>query len=146
MSQVKLIDPVESLQGKMSRKGETIFRCKHYRDANGKIIAQGAQEAYVIAKPRDRKKNPPIGAEKRQIDLFAEASRRTTIEIAPESSRRAYWQQRFQAQLTKPEHTNPSDPNSPFRKTYRQLNTFVRTTIYNELKNAQKNEKNIQNN
>ena len=49
MSQVKLIDPVESLQGKMSRKGETIFRCKHYRDANGKIIAQGAQEAYVNA-------------------------------------------------------------------------------------------------
>lgn len=49
VSQVKLIDPVESLQGKMSRKGETIFRCKHYRDANGKIIAQGAQESYVNA-------------------------------------------------------------------------------------------------
>ena len=98
MSQVKLIDPVESLQGKMSRKGETIFRCKHYRDANGKIIAQGAQEAYVIAKPRDREKNPPVGAEKRQIDLFAEASRRTTIEIAPDSPRRAYWQQRFEEQ------------------------------------------------
>ena len=85
MSQVKLIDPVESLQGKMSRKVETIFRYKHYRDANDKIITQGAQEAYVIAKPRDRKKNPPVGAEKRQIDLFAEASRRTTIEIAPDS-------------------------------------------------------------
>lgn len=48
MSQVKLIDLVESLQGKMFRKGETIFRCKHYRDANGKISAQGAQEAYIL--------------------------------------------------------------------------------------------------
>ena len=133
MIQVKLIDPVESLQGKMSRKGETIFRCKHYRDANGKIVAHGAQEAYVIANPRNRKKNPPVGAEKRQIDRFAEASRRTTLEIAPDSPRRAYWQQRFQAQLTQPEHTDPSNPDSPLRKTYRQLNTFVRTTIYNEL-------------
>lgn len=137
MSKVKWMDPVESMQGKISRKGETVFRCKYFRDADGQIIAQGAQEAYVVANPRDRKKNPPTGAEKRHIDLFAEASRRTTVEIAPDSPRRAYWQQRFQAQLTKPEHTDPSDPSSHLRKTYRQLNTFVRTTIYNDLKNAQ---------
>lgn len=150
MSKVTLIDPVESMQGKISGKGETIFRCKQFCDADGRIIAQGAQEAYVIANPRDRKKNPPTEAEQRNIDLFAEASRRTTVEIAPDSPRRAYWQQRFQAQLTKPEHTDPADPSSPLRKTYRQLNTFVRTTIYNELKNEQQNapqhDKNTQNN
>lgn len=65
MSQVKLIAPVESLQGKMSRKGETIFRCKHYRDANGKIIAQGAQETYIIANPRNCRKNSLQRTEKR---------------------------------------------------------------------------------
>ena len=48
MSQVKLIDPVESLQGKMSRKGETIFRCKHYRDASGRIIGQGARKPILL--------------------------------------------------------------------------------------------------
>ena len=134
MSRVKLSDPVASLQGKISQKGETIFRCKQYRDERGNVIATGPQEAYVVANPRDRKKNPPTPAEQRHIDLFAEASRRTTIEIASDSSRRAYWEQRFQAQLMHPEHINPDDPTSPRRKTYHQLNTFVRTTIYNELK------------
>lgn len=134
MSKVNFIDPVASMHGKISGSGETIFRCKQFRDANGRVIAQGAQEAYVVTNPRDRKKNPPTAAEQRHLELFGEASRRTAIEIAPDSPRRAYWQQRFQAQLTKPEHTDPNDPTSPLRKTYRQLNTFVRTTIYNELK------------
>lgn len=139
MSKVNFIDPVASMQGKISGSGETIFRCKQFRDADGRVIAQGAQEAYVVTNPRDRKKNPPTAAEQRHLELFGEASRRTAIEIAPDSPRRAYWQQRFQAQLTKPEHTDPNDPTSPLRKTYRQLNTFVRTTIYNELKNEQTN-------
>lgn len=136
MSKANLIDPVESLKGKISKKGETVFRCKQYRDARGNVVATGPQEAYIVTNPRDRKKNPPTLAEQRHIDLFAEASRRTTVEIAPDSPRRAYWEQRFQAQLTHPEHTDPADPSSPLRKTYRQLNTFVRTTIYNALKNS----------
>lgn len=134
MSKVTLSYPFEKMQGKTSGDGKIILRCKQYRDANGRIIAEGPQEAYVITNPRDRKKNPPTGAEQQYIELFAEASRRTTVEIAPDSPRRAYWQQRFQAQLTEPEHLNPSDPASPLRKTYRQLNTFVRSTIYNDLK------------
>lgn len=134
MSKANLIDPVESLKGKISKKGETVFRCKQYRDANGNVVATGPQEAYIVTSPRDRKKNPPTPAEQRHIDLFAEASRRTTVEIAPDSPRRAYWEQRFQAQLTHPEHANPAAPTSPLRKTYRQLNTFVRTTIYNDFK------------
>lgn len=137
MSKANLIDPVESLKGKISKKGETVFRCKQYRDANGNVVATGPQEAYIVTHPRDRKKNPPTPAEQRHIDLFAEASRRTTAEIAPDSPRRAYWEQRFQAQLTHPEHANPAAPTSPLRKTYRQLNTFVRTTIYNALKIVQ---------
>ena len=134
MSKVTLSYPFEKMQGKTSGDGKMILRCKQFRDANGRIIAEGPQEAYVITNPRDRKKNPPTGAEKQYIELFAEASRRTTVEIAPDSPRRAYWQQRFQAQLTAPEHLNPSDSASPLRKTYRQLNTFVRSTIYNDLK------------
>ena len=58
MSQVKLIDPVESLQGKISHKSETIFRCKHYRDVNGEIVAHGAQEAYVIVIPLHPSEKP----------------------------------------------------------------------------------------
>lgn len=130
MSKVRLTDPVESLQGKISKKGETVFRCKQYRDERGRVIGKGPQEAYVVANPRDRKKNPPSAAEQRHLDLFGEASRRTAQEIAPDSPRRAYWEQRFRAQLKHPEHTIPDDPSSPLRKTYHQLNTFVRSTIY----------------
>lgn len=134
MSKVTLSYPFDKMTGKTSGNGKIILRCKQYRDAKGRIISEGAQESYVITRPRDRKKNPPTAAEQQHLDLFGEASRRTTVEIAPDSPRRAYWQQRFEAQLTDPEHLNPSDPASPFRKTYRQLNTFVRSTIYNELK------------
>lgn len=136
MSKVTLSYPFEKMQGKTSGDGKIILRCKQYRDANGRVIAEGPQEAYVVTNPRDRKKNPPTSAEQQHLELFGEASRRTAVEIAPDSPRRAYWQQRFQAQLTVPEHLNPSDPASPLRKTYRQLNTFVRSTIYNDLKSA----------
>lgn len=137
MSKVTLIDPVESIQGKISKKGETVFRCKQYRDERGHIVSQGPQEAYIIAKPRDRKKNPPSGAEKQHLELFGEASRRAKAELAMDSPRRAYWLQRFQAQLTHPEHIDPADPTSPLRKTYQQLHPFVRATIYYELKTKQ---------
>lgn len=100
------------------------------------MIGKGPQEAYVVANPRDRKKNPPSEAEQRHLDLFGEASRRTTKEVAPDSPRRAYWEQRFKAQLRHPEHTIPNDPSSPLRKTYHQLNTFVRSTLYQTLNSS----------
>lgn len=137
MSKVTLIDPVESIQGKISKKGETVFRCKQYRDEQGHIVSRGPQEAYIIAKPRDRKKNPPSGAEKQHLELFGEASSRAKAELAMDSPRRTYWLQRFLAQLTHPEHIDPADPTSPFRKTYQQLHPFVRATIYYELKAKQ---------
>lgn len=137
MSKVTLIDPVESLKGKISKKGETVFRCKQYRDEQGHIVSRGPQEAYVIANPRNRKKNPPSGAEKQHLELFGEASRRAKAELAMDSPRRAYWLQRFQAQLSKPEHTDPADPTSPLRKTYQQLHPFVRATIYYDLRSKQ---------
>ena len=134
MSKVTLSYPFDKMTGKTSGDGKTILRCKQFRDANGRVIDEGPQEAYVITNPRDRKKNPPTAAEQQSIELFGESSHRAAVELAPDSPRRAYWQQRFEAQLTKPEHLNPSDPTSPLRKTYRQLNTFVRSTIYHDLK------------
>ena len=134
MSRVTLIDPIESIKGKIHKRGESIFRCKQFRDEHGHVVAQGPQEAYVIAHPRDRKKNPPTGAEQQHLTLFGEASRRAKAELAQDSPRRVYWEQRFQAQLSKPAHLNPSDPSSPPRKQYQQLHPFVRATIYYELK------------
>ena len=140
MSRVTLIDPIESIKGKIHKRGESIFRCKQFRDEHGHVVAQGPQEAYVIAHPRDRKKNPPTGAEQQHLTLFGEASRRAKAELAQDSPRRAYWEQRFCAQLSKPEHFDPSDPSSPLRKQYQQLHPFVRATIYYELKKENKKE------
>lgn len=134
MSRVTLIDPIESIKGKIYKRGDSIFRCKQFRDEHGHVVAQGPQEAYVIAHPRDRKKNPPTGAEQQHLTLFGEASRRAKAELAQDSPRRAYWEQLFRAQLSKLEHLDPSDPSSPLRKQYQQLHPFVRATIYYELK------------
>ena len=64
MAQPNLIFPVESLHGKITKKSKTIFRRKAVYDENGNVIAQYAQESYVVENPRDWKKNPPKGAEK----------------------------------------------------------------------------------
>ena len=137
MSRVTLIDPIESIKGKIYKRGDSIFHCKQFRDEHGHVVAQGPQEAYVIAHPRDRKKNPPTGAEQQHLTLFGEASRRAKAELAQDPPRRAYWEQRFRAQLSKPEHLDPSAPSSPLRKQYQQLHPFVRATIYIERRRSE---------
>lgn len=71
---------------------------------------------------------------------FGEASRRAKAELAQDSPRRTYWEQRFRTQLSRLEHLDPSDPSSPLRKQYQQLHPFVRATIYYALKALDKGE------
>lgn len=102
MSRVTLIDPIESIKGKIHKRGESIFRCKQFRDEQGNVVAQGPQEAYVIAHPRDRKKNPPTGAEQQHLTLFGEVS------LVPKPS----WHKTHLVVLI---GSNASAPNSPNR-------------------------------
>ena len=64
MAKSNLIYPIDTLRGKITKKSKTVFRRKGAYDENGNLIAQCAQESYVIENPRDWKKNPPRGAEK----------------------------------------------------------------------------------
>ena len=78
MAIVNLNAAFKNVSGKLNKRDNTILRQKKYRADNGAVLSYGSQEAYEIINPRDYKKNPPKGAELRNIRSFAEASRLTT--------------------------------------------------------------------
>lgn len=101
MSEAILEPPPESLHGKLSKNSNIIFRRKTPQVSSKRAISCGPQEAYVITKPRDWKKNPPRGAELEKINRFREACRLTSEQLSdPET--RAVWEQRFNDQLRRP--------------------------------------------
>ena len=138
MAKIKLNAAFSEVTGKLNKRDNTILRQKKYRSENGKVINYGAQEAYEIRNPRDYKKNPPKGAELRNITSFAEASRLTTqliqagkftdeeVAAMPDNLREqteilrqqlSHFKARFNAQLTTP------DPQAPIlTKTDPQFN------------------------
>ena len=95
MAQSNLIYPLESLHGKISKKSKTVFRRKAVYDENGNVLAQYAQESYVVEHPRDWKKNPAKGAEKVKQDRWSEACAKTKA-ILRDPEQRALWPQRWQ--------------------------------------------------
>ena len=81
MAKVELHPAFINARGKMNKRDNTVLRQKKYRAESGKVIGHGAQESYEVLNPRDYKKNPPKGAELRNIQTFADASRVTTLII-----------------------------------------------------------------
>lgn len=79
MAQIELHAAFQNVRGKLNKQDNTVLRQKKYRAENGKVINYGAQEAYEVLNPRDYKKNPPTGAELKNISSFSEASRLTTL-------------------------------------------------------------------
>ena len=73
MAEITFIAPVETIKGKLQNRDKTIFRRKRIFDANGHVIGQLSQEAYIVKNPRDWKKTPPKGAEKQRIDNWTAA-------------------------------------------------------------------------
>ena len=132
MAKSNLIFPVDTLRGKITKKSKTVFRRKSTYDENGNVIAQCAQESYVVENPRDWKKNPPTGAEKRRLDNWTIACQRAKIELRDETLA-AIWKQRFQAQLKNPEPGTPIDPRTHKPKVYSRLDCFVRAAIFRSL-------------
>lgn len=138
MAQSNLIFPVESLHGKITKNGKTVFRRKQAYDANGNVIAQCAQESYVVENPRDWTKNPPKGAEKQRIDNWTTACQRAKAELMDEALRTA-WQQRWEAQLKQPEADAPIDPKTQKPKVYIRLDCYVRAAIFRALQKQSNN-------
>ena len=132
MAKSNLIFPVDSLRGKITKKSKTVFRRKAVYDENGNVIAQYAQESYVVENPRDWKKNPPKGAEKQRIDNWTTACQRAKMELRDEVLA-AQWRQRFEAQLQHGEADAPLDPVTHKPKVYTRLDCFVRAAIFRSL-------------
>ena len=97
MAEIVFIAPVETIKGKLNKNDKTVFRRKRIFDAQGNVIGELSQESYVVNNPRDWKKNPPKGAEKKRIDNWAAACQRTKVELQDDTLRAA-WQQRWQEQ------------------------------------------------
>ena len=132
MAQSDLIYPLDSLHGKISKKSKTVFRRKAVYDENGNVIAQYAQESYVVEHPRDWKKNPPKGAEKQRLDNWTTACQRAKAELRDEALA-AQWRQRFEAQLKHGEADAPMDPKTHKPKIYSRFDFFVRAAIFRSL-------------
>ena len=132
MAKSNLIFPVDTLRGKITKKSKTVFRRKSTYDENGNVIAQCAQESYVVENPRDWKKNPPTGAEKKRLDNWTIACQRAKAELRDEALAAA-WKQRFNAQLKTPEADAPVDPRTHKPKVYIRFDCFVRAAIFRSL-------------
>ena len=132
MAEITFIAPVETIKGKLQNRDKTIFRRKRIFDANGHVIGQLSQEAYIVKNPRDWKKNPPKGAEKQRIDNWTTACQRAKMELRDEVLA-AQWRQRFEAQLKCAEADAPVDPATRKPKVYTRFDCFVRAAIFRSL-------------
>jgi hypothetical protein len=132
MAQTTLIAPVDTIRGKLYKRDRTILRRKVARDPQGRVIAELAQEAYVISNPRDWEKNPATGAEKANMDNWKAACQRAKAEMQDDALRAA-WQQRWEAQLRRPDADAPIDPKTKRPKIYIRFDCYVRAVIFREL-------------
>ena len=132
MAEIKFIAPVETIKGKLQNRDKTIFRRKRVFDAQGHVIGELSQEAYVVHNPRDWKKNPPKGAEKQRIDNWTKACKQAS-DIRKDPEQLAQWKQRWAAQLQVPEPDAPLDKKTGRQKIYVRLDGFIRATIFREL-------------
>ena len=85
MATVNLKNPFDAFHGVLTPKG-IINRKKKHRLLNGKIVAEGVQEAYAVKNPRDYEKNPPKGEELRNINAWTESANRAAQLIALEKN------------------------------------------------------------
>ena len=132
MAEIQFIDPVVTIKGKLNKQDKTILRRKRVFDAQGRVIGELAQEAYVVHNPRDWKKNPPKGAEKQRIDNWTTACQQASA-IRKDPEQLAQWKQRWAVQLQQPEPDAPLDKKTGRPKIYIHLDGFIRATIFREL-------------
>jgi hypothetical protein len=164
MATTILEHPVREIHGALERKG-IINRMKKYRSEDGRIIHEGVQESYAVRNPRDYKKNPPQGAELAHLNMFRQACWLTkeildadkpeetpTVSILPQrpnfltkeeaQALLADYRKRYQAQLpstrgTRPDPQAPIDKNTHAPKRFFRLDNFIRSMVYQSLKNQQ---------
>ena len=145
MASVKFQDPFRDFHGSLSKSG-VIHRHKQFRNARGHVVSEATPEAYVIMNPRDWEKHPATGKELEGRNLFKNASAQTVqilkaakpdyTPTPDELDTLRYWQERFNAQLSKPEPDAPIDKQTGNPKSYVRLDAYIRASIYKQLKNS----------
>ena len=135
MAEVIYQDPVQEIRGTLTKDG-TIHRRKYYRDANGKIIGASKPEAYQILYPRNWKKRILMAAKYLKAQATQSTNPALPSDYTPTSEDLAtlqYWQDRFKAQLQKPEPEAPIDPDTGRHTTYYRFDAFIRTCLLREM-------------
>ena len=133
MAKIVYTPGIDKTEGALS-KGGIITRQKTFRDARGRIIAYGKQEGYLIANPRDFKRNPMQGKELEYHNLWRDICLQAKQELT-DPELRAQWELRFNAQVpyaqgTRPDPQAPTDKTTGAKKRYVQLYAFTRAMIY----------------
>ena len=145
MAKISFNIPVDNMTGALDSNHKFIQRQKHLHDTFGIEIHTCPTEAYIVANPRDYKRNPPTGAELAHLQHFGKAAKRTasllstlksdTLPTDEQLQQIENYRQRFQAQLHKqPDPQAPLDRNGK-KKHYYRFDNFVRAMIYQEMKN-----------
>ena len=126
MAQISVEAPVLSMRGKISQLSRIIYRQKTYSVGSHHYL--GPIEAYVVKRPRDRRKDPPSPAEQATVDRFRKACNETKKQLA-DPERRAYWVQRFEYQLDHPEPAYGKNRRVGETRVFLQLHLYVRTML-----------------
>ena len=151
MANYKPISLIETITGKLSKRDDTVFRRKIYRDNFGRIVVSGKREAYKIENPRDWRKNPAKGAELQKIEQWRLSSRQTHLITRPEEqiladndlsneqkqqliAQRRELKARFDEQRRKGEPDAPIDPKTGKHKCYQRFDMFVRAILLRQMK------------
>ncbi len=126
MAQISVEAPVLSMRGKVSQLSRVIYRQKTYSVGSHHYL--GPIEAYVVMRPRDRRKDPPSPAEQATVDRFRKACNETKKQLA-DPDQRAYWVQRFEYQLDHPEPAYGKNRRVGETRVFLQLHLYVRTML-----------------
>ncbi len=138
MAEINLESPFNSLHGRLGKNAQVIYRQKNYRLPKGTAASKGPLEAYIVQNPRNRKLSPTTPAEQAAIDRFRQACLQAKQQLQnPET--RAYWEERFNKQLTNPEPAYNGNHRSGKQRIFTNLHLFVRTVILRQLTQDAKN-------
>ena len=132
MAKIKFEHPVTEITGALTKHG-IINRRKSFRDDRGRVIFEGAPEAYAVRHPRDWTKTPATGNELAHHNRWRQACQQAYAELHDDTLR-ADWQKRFDAQLKHATADTPIDSKTGNYKHYHRLDAFVRAVIYARLK------------
>ena len=110
-----------------------VRRRKTYRDEEGVIVGYGAEEAYIIAKPRNYDTHPLREGEIRNTSIFHQSMTMALEEFA-DPDKRAEWSRRWHQQLKEPEPDAPIERKTGKRHIYLRLDRYVQSTIQRQLR------------